>query len=1168
MLRSSLVVLVCLACPGWLLADEWPVPRGPSREPQPFTYDLKASKVPKEFLVDAGACVLYSGSTYVIEEDGTVETTTHEVTRLNSRKAIERLGEYRSIYYDPTFQKLILHEARVIKPSGKAVPIEPRHANLRDVSTDYFAYDRDKQLVISFPNLEVGDIIEVKWSTRGKNPEYAGQFFTRYTFGDDRYPTARDELRVRVPKDRTFHWADLNGRVPPVIIDEGKSKLYCWTVTNRPELPQEEYLPMRETLRLQVACSTFASWSEIGKWKHKLREQCWECTPEVQEVVKDVTKGLTDPVAKARALTYWVRKRIRYVSISASSTGYTPQLPGRVLANRYGDCKDQSQLLAVMLRQAGIQVELVTLGTLDDGQIVPEVPMPWGTHAILLATIDGKQYWIDSTVTHAAWDFLPRDDRDRVVYVTSNGSVRLLRTPPLTAADHRYEQTTHVQVLPDGTTVQTRQASYHGTPALVQRDTWFETAPGERKRLLTAELQDANSHTKLRWLKVDEASLRDNDGPVRAEMQFEIPGQFTGAVEKDGSVGDSKVWSRILSYTIDNDRQVPLDLGSPFESTHRFVVQLPAAYRFETVPRNHEVRSRWGSFRIEVTGGIADPRRLEILYHTQLTETIVQPADYPAFLKFQEDIYKVWRTWMTIAPTREPSDIPVLMTHLLVAPGDAGSAMVLAQLLRDNGQGDKARKVLKLARLLQPRDLAVWEMTVKLAPSLEEQQRACRSLVQFFPEQLKYCVQLGDLCVKLGDHAGARKVLEPVTKVATDTLKGTAFFHLARSALTQDKAQEALDYLLSAREAGAEATAGVEVALLEGEIFERLKEPAKAAEAYRQALRIDSDNMSALGALVRMEIAAGNRGQALDYLRRYTLTVDQDREGLVQAGTWYLQLGRQQDALELALKARELKFSAATQRLLGVLYSQQGEHTKAVLHLSRANLDPEVLLGLMRAYLALGKLRDAIDLAPLSKQFKSVPPELQDLATLVRDLDKRRLWYLNDARVPVEKRLIWSEAVDVFLCAELAFTQGKPAVEVEALLAPALNGAVECAPAIALRGLLQLERGRLSKALADAERALGHDAWEARAYYVRGRVRHERGDLDALTDLSRAALLTKRGDGTILHWLAAAQQRAGQFALALASASEAAKLRPDDAEIRELVRELQTQESGVRSQDP
>src|SRR5205823_5493092 len=115
----------------------------------------------------------------------------------------------------------------------------------------------------------------------------------------------------------------------------------------------------------------------------------------------------------------------------------------------------------------------------------------------------------------------------RVVYATEGDSIRLLRTPPLTSLEQRFEQTTWMTVRADGTSICKRQAIYHGSAAATQRDAWFEAAPGERRRVLTAELQDSNSRTKLRWLNVDEASLLDLDGPVRAEFEYEIPGHFS-----------------------------------------------------------------------------------------------------------------------------------------------------------------------------------------------------------------------------------------------------------------------------------------------------------------------------------------------------------------------------------------------------------------------------------------------------------------------------------------------------------------------------------------------------------------------------------------------------------------------------------------------------------------
>src|SRR5207253_7831098 len=136
------------------------------------------------------------------------------------------------------------------------------------------------------------------------------------------------------------------------------------------------------------------------------------------KVVEAVTRGLDTPEQKARALTYWVRAHVRYVALGAVRHDYSPHPPAQTLANRYGDCKDQTQLLAVMLHAAGIPVGLATLGTVEDGQVWPELPSPWGTHAILLVRLGDKDHWIDTTINYAPWDFLPRDDCDRLAYVS------------------------------------------------------------------------------------------------------------------------------------------------------------------------------------------------------------------------------------------------------------------------------------------------------------------------------------------------------------------------------------------------------------------------------------------------------------------------------------------------------------------------------------------------------------------------------------------------------------------------------------------------------------------------------------------------------------------------------------------------------------------------------
>jgi tetratricopeptide (TPR) repeat protein/transglutaminase-like putative cysteine protease len=1161
-------------------AADWPVPRGPSREPLPYHYDpAQWKKVPHDFLDDAPACVLYSGSTYLVEPDGTTETIVHEITRFNSRKGIDKLGEYHNITYDPSYQKLTLNEARIHKPDGRSVPLDPRTAQLRDLGTDYQVYDHEKQLILSFPTLEVGDTIEVKWTVRGRNPEYQGHFFTRYTFGDDHYPVVRDELRVRLPREKPLKYAALNGRLEPKVTDEGDNRLYLWTAVNSRELPQDDNLPPKEDLRVQLACSTFGSWDEVARWKQQLRADCWECTADIRRTVAEVTRDQKTPLEKARALAYWVRRKVRYVSLGEKHD-YTPHAPAYVLANRYGDCKDQSQLLAAMLREAGIPVALATLGTLDDGQVLEEVPSPWGTHAILLATVDGKDHWVDTTASLAGWDFLPREDRDRLCYVTDDkGRLRLVRTPRLTADDNRIEMTDRLSVGADGSSRCERSAVYSGSAALAERDAWVDVPPGERRRLMTGELQDANSKTRLVRLEVDEPRLREFDRPVQGRVVFETSGHFSGDSDLEGSVSDSKVWGKLLAFNLDYDRTTAVDLVAPFESRHRYQVTLPPAYRFDSVPRSRFIRSRWGTFTLTVKADAEAPRHAEVEMVTRLEKVRIDPADFDEFRKFHEEIAKHYRAWFTLKAATDLEDAPALEGVLAAAPGDSASASVLVRLYQQHNLTRDARRVLKRARYYRPNDPALWELTVKLADNLEEEEAAYRQLVRRFPDEAKYAVALGTALVDRDRHAEAGKVLEPLTKNTSNTVRAQAYYQLARSHFNQGHPAKALDALESAEKADADTVATVAALTFRGQVHEKLGKTKDAIAAYEQALRVDADSDAALLALIRLHwaakeqsetlsrhfapawptlhLAAKERAETLDYLRRYTVAAGSDPDALVNAAEWHLKLGRYEDALDLARRAREARPSGRAQRVLGLVALHRGEYKEAVRRLEKADADAEVLAGLIRAHLALGDLSEAALRAGQADKVKEPSAELRRLCRRVAGLVERRQAVLKGAEVPAGSRDAWQKAADHTVCAEDARRAGRPGDQVETLLRGAFEGQAELGPAYALRGEVALDRGRLLRALADAERAVRLAPQEPGGYYVRGRVRLERGSDEALSDLEKAATLSGRKDAAVLHWYAAALAQAGRAQEALTVQREAVRCDPDNPDLREQLRDLE-----------
>jgi tetratricopeptide (TPR) repeat protein len=1151
-------------------ADGWPVPRGPSHEPDPYTYDAKKPPaVPKEVLDAAAACVLYSGNSYLVEADGTIETVTHELTRLNGRKGIEKLGEYRSITYDPSYQTLTLHQARIHKADGRTLDALPRHLQLRDVATDFQVYDHEKQLIISFPSLEVGDVLEVKWTVRGKNPEHDGRFFTRYSFGDPQFPVLADEFRVRLPRDKPFKYATIGGKLDPRVKDDGPWRTWTWRAVNCRRLPQDDNLPSREELRQSLACSTFASWEEVGRWKQRLRADCWECTAEVRRVVQEVTKGLKTPEERARALTYWLRQKIRYVS-SGEKHDYTPHPPAEVIANRFGDCKDTSQLLAVMLREAGIRVALATLGAQDDGQVLESVPSPWGTHAILLTTIDGKEHWIDTTAALAGWDFLPRDDRDRVCYVVDEkGNLRLTRTPPMTPESSRVEQTTRVRIGADGSSSCERVAVHSGSAAMVQRDTFLEVPAGERRRQVTSELQDANSRARLVRLDVDEQALRDFDRPVEVRMGFEIPGHFSGSPDREGSLSDSKVWGRLLAYTLDYERTAPFTLGSPFEVRHRYVVSLPPAYVLDSVPRDREVRSAWGVFRRTVRTPAGDDavRQVEVEFFTRIDSPRVEPADFDAFRKFHEEVGQYYRVWLTLKPALEAEDAPLLEAVLAWAPDDNASAAALARLYLKTSKDADARRVLRRALFYHPEDATLGELRVKACADPREQEEAQRELVRRFPDEPRYALELGAFLVGEGRQKEARAILEPLAEEGSSSQRAQAHFHLARSYYRRDKPEQALEHLDAAEKADPEAANTVRACVLRGNVCEDLGRPTDAVGAYEAALALEPDAELALEALVRLKIALGRRADALDYLRRYVVAVGDDPAALLLGAEYSLRLERWDDALDLGGRVGEKKYPGKYHRIVGLASLHRGDLPVAYEHLTKADKDADVVEGLLDTAAQLGKLGEVSGLLKEAQKLEKPTADLRKAEERARRLLERRGRLAKELPAPAGKEKAWGSALDALVCAEDARATGQPAARVEELLSRALGQGVEPGPAVALRGRLALDRGRLGPALADGERAVSLSPRDPGGYYVRGRVRLERNLAGALDDLAKAADMGGRLDAEVLHYLAEALFGAGRVEEALAAQREAVKLKPRDREMAEQLTRFEKAQGpgGVRN---
>src|SRR5205823_665109 len=139
---------------------------------------------------------------------------------------------------------------------------------------------------------------------------------------------------------------------------------------------------------------------------------------------------------------------------------------------------------------------------------------------------------------------------------------------------------------------------------------------------------------------------------------------------------DSRVWGYLLAYNVDPDRRLPLELSSPLESRHRYILRAPAGFEFDGLPRPRLVRSKWGSFSRTVAWLGKDWRGLRIDFTFRLDRTRIDVADFDAFRAFHKDVSDAYRVWTTVERNWDRKHLPELELNAALMPDDVTSAVL------------------------------------------------------------------------------------------------------------------------------------------------------------------------------------------------------------------------------------------------------------------------------------------------------------------------------------------------------------------------------------------------------------------------------------------------------------------------------------------------------------
>ena len=418
---------------------------------------------------------------YVVAPDGSYSLTVDHVKTIAQQRAVQAHSQY-YISYNRTLDEVGNISAHTRKPDGRRVPVLPEHIKDQQeaASADAPMFQDTRLKIIVFPEVETGDQLVVHYQLKRTTPLFPGHF--EDLSASDFYDNKQFHLIYDMPASMPLY-ADAAGFAPVPIASPPGRKRYQWHYKSGPNDRIEDEAVSYLDYGKRLAVSTFPDYAAFARaYAQRAADKAAISAP-VRALATRLTVGLTDPRARALALSDWVRAQVRYVGVYVGPGGVVPHAASTVLANRYGDCKDHAILLEALLRAVGIDSSAVLVNS-GRAYRLPRVPT-LGIFNHVMTYVPALDLYLDSTAESIAAGYLPSGVMGKPVLLAASGAIA--RTPSRQLNRHR--TTTTFKVQPDGRSEFTVAKFTEGAIAEPYRQAVRDTKPGDRELFVQQMLQ-------------------------------------------------------------------------------------------------------------------------------------------------------------------------------------------------------------------------------------------------------------------------------------------------------------------------------------------------------------------------------------------------------------------------------------------------------------------------------------------------------------------------------------------------------------------------------------------------------------------------------------------------------------------------------------------------------
>jgi hypothetical protein len=352
----------------------------------------------------------------------TRRTFVHTAIRLETIQAVQNEAQGR-IPFDPQTQILTLHWLKI----HRAETIFDRTAleNLRCVQRENDSVTLPNQLTVMLlvEGVRPGDVLDLCYTIEDQPllmREYCGCLFAM----PEGVSVGKLCFAVRFRDGRPFRWKSSAPELEPVEKLKGGETHWVWDVEDFRGDRTEENTPPWHISYPWIQVSDCQEWETIASafataWG---ADKYDEDSSAVVTEMAAMEGSILQQTEKAIQL---VQDQYRYLATERPLDGQPPSAPEVVARRRYGDTKDLSLLLMVLLKQLGLEARLILVNTKFRKSLAGLLPMPsLFDHIAVEYKARGEIRWVDATAKGQGGGSLNRviDDFGVGLPVANDGS--------------------------------------------------------------------------------------------------------------------------------------------------------------------------------------------------------------------------------------------------------------------------------------------------------------------------------------------------------------------------------------------------------------------------------------------------------------------------------------------------------------------------------------------------------------------------------------------------------------------------------------------------------------------------------------------------------------------------------------------------------------------------